>query len=371
MARSNYSTTIAIDADRGVFHFYSMAGTDVSTCRHQILPYGGGPLDEAFFQKFKEAVRAFSAETPSESIRKITVVLPDQAVLTDTVKLPTLQGLGQTKKALDVALGGLYRKDHDLQIRAFPAAQNKLHSTFSIWAVQKRILAAVHGACAENQLLVDTLTFASSAAIVGAGILEPKLKNASYLFLDIKDSYSRFVFVANGKVTGYYHLPFGLAFLRKPAVTPEDALFDHTYAALTVLNATERAQARKLTVLNPDGSLPPAENENALPHRNLSPFARRQAPHSREEILQENFRVFVKWALSLLEGNEKLTELAKPEFVCVNLPEELASVLERVNEEAVENGIRFVPLPQKLAVSAHLELFGSLFSKQVSAAGKL
>ena len=427
MQKQTYSTTIAIDSARSAIHFYSMIGNDKSTIEHHIKSYTGGNLDENFFAKFKEAVSEFAQNTPSETVRKVTVVLPDNAVLTDTVRIPTMKGLGLTKKTLDITLGSLYRNHKDLRVVSHVAQQNKQYSTFAIAAVQNNIVSSVYAACSENKLLVDTLTYASSAAVGGAVLLNSKLKNASYLFLDIKDVYSRFVFVANGKTVGFYTLPFGLEFLRKPKVTQEDMLFDHSYAELAVLNARERAKSKKLTVMAfgesfveaaPDGEegieelsedtangektvadneapaveeLVTEENksepEGVAPlslqtnqkiftrksPRKLPKFMQREIPETEEGIAYENFRVFVKWALTLIHGNERLTELGKPEFVCVNLPDDLVSVLDTANEEAEENGITFTRLPSESAeasVLSNLELYGGLFPKQITTTGK-
>ncbi len=422
MQKSNYSTTIAIDAERSAFHFYSMIGNDRSTIAHHIKSYAGGQFNDDFFEKFKEAVKEFAENTPSETVRKVTVILPDNAVLTDTVRIPTMKGIGQTKKTLDVTLGGLYRNYNDLRVVSHVAEQNKQYSTFAIAAVQKRIISSIYAACSENKLLVDTLTYASSASVGGAVLLNPKLKNASYLFLDIKDVYSRFVFVANGKTVGYYTLPFGLEFLRKPKVTQEDMLFDHSYAELTVLNARERAKSKKLTVMALDAdfadavsdgedrgdelmdgvalagdeeaisdedaatkeaadadamdAMQPRINQKIFTRkspRKLPKFMLREMPETREGIAYENFRVFVKWALTLIHGNERLTELGKPEFVCVNLPQDMMSVLDAANGEAEENGITFTHLPSEgteTAILSNLELYGGLFPKHIAPTGK-
>lgn len=413
MQKLNYSTTIAIDSERSVFHFYSMSGTDKSTVVHHIKSYAGGQFNEDFFNKFKEAISDFARNNPSEAVRKVTVILPDNAVLTDTVRVPTMKGLGQTKKALDITLGGLYRNYKELRVLSQVAEQNKQYTTFEISAVQKNVISSIYASCSENKLLTDTLTYAAAASVGGAALINPKLKNASYLFLDIKDVYSRFVFVVNGKAVGSYVLPFGLEFLRKPKVTPEDMLFDHSYAALSVLNAKERARSKKLTAMDEfmdavfegededyeaveagDAQVVSEDKEASdfnsdteedinirfnsklftkKSPRKLPKFMLRDIPETEEGILYENFRVFVKWALNLIHDNEKLTELGKPAFVCVNLPSDLVYVLDKVNEESEENGISFTALTSdevEPAVLSNLELYGSLFPKFITSMGK-
>ena len=408
MAKSNFSTTISIDTEHSVIHFYSTTGGK-SSFSHYVKSYAGDLFGDEFFKSFKGILKDFANKTPSESVRKVTVVLPDCVVLTDTVKIPTMKGSGQTQKMLDVTLGGLYRNYSDLSVIASLADQNKQYSTFSIAAVQKRIVSSIYAACSENKFLVETLTYASSAAVGGATVLNPKLKNASYLFLDIKDVYSRFVFVINGRTSGYYTLPFGLEFLKNHKVIQEDMLFDHSVAELAVLNAKEKAKAKKLTVLLDEDIAPDEEAEieesaetaiyeydedemgddeegsialrNHLNHktavrktpRKLPKFMLRDIPETADEIAYENFRVFVKWALTLIEGNEKLVELARPEFVCVNLPRELEVVLDMANKEIDENKISFINLrgeQEDTSVMANLELFGGLYPKHINTMGK-
>ncbi len=407
MAKSNYSTTVAIDAAHSAFHFYSMHSGNIT---HTIKNYGGTLFDTDFFSKFKLAIKDFVTENPAEGIRKVSAVIPDSAVLTDVIKIPTMKGFGQTKRTLDVTLSSLYRNYSELRLVSSLAMQNKQYTAYSIAAVQKRIASAVYTACSENKLLVDTLTYAANATVSGAVQLNPKLKNASYLLLDLKDTYARFVFVVNGKAVGNYSLPFGLEFLRKPEVVQEDLLFDHTFAELSVLNARETAKSKKLTVLASDTDFEEDEAEEFVPTdnedadngaddasvtamtaadgavkqstpklfkkkvRKLPKFMQREIPESAEGILYENFRIFEKWALTLIEGNEKLTELGKPEFVCVNIPEDIAPVLDKVNEEAEESGISFTALPHgnaDSAVTENLELYGGLFPKTIGATGKL
>lgn len=412
MANLNYTTTIAIDTNLSAFHFYSMVGNNVATIAHHIKSFTGSLFDEEFFKKFKEAVKEFTQNIPSASVRKVTVILPDNAVLTDTVRIPTLKGFGQTKKMLEVTLKGLYRNYADLHIISHVADQNKQYTTYTVAAVKKQIVTSLFAACAEHKLLVDTLTYASSATVSGATLIDPALKGASFLFLDIKDIYSRFVFVAKGKTVGSYTVPFGLEFLRKPKVTQEDMLFDHSLAELTVLNAKERAKAKKLTImaLAEDPSEDASENEgdslktieldneedaldevvegegaeseetvNLRPQatpkifarkspRKLPKFMQREIPEDEEGIAYENFRVLLKWALTLINENGNLTELGKPGCVCVNLPKDLLNILSKVNTEVEENRIIFTRLPadkEAAVVVENLELYGGLFPKQI------
>lgn len=440
-----YLTTISIDTQRSVFHFYSQLGeAEGSEIKHYIKGYTSLQFNDMFFQEFRGAIAEFIANMPPETIRKVAVVLPDAAVLTDTIKIPTLKGIGQTPKTLESTLAGLYRNYKDLHVMARVIDQNKTFTTFGVVAVKTSIISSIYAACLENRLTITAITYESNALASGATMVFPKLKNASYLFMDIKGVYTRFTFVVKGKAVGFYTVPFGREFLRKNKLTQEDMLFDHSYAELMVLTAREAAKAKKpkdaeeievLADLDEDddwedefntdevaesqeaeaedpqavvdaeaeaveemvASVPvetdeestviaeeEAEEEYHGVHldptllaqktpRQLPKFMLRPVPTTKEGIAYENFRILVKWALTLIQENEKITSAGKPEFVCVNIPRDLMHVLEPTNAEAEENRIGFIPMPRdtkSASVLANLELYAGFYPRQILPFGK-
>lgn len=395
MARSDYSTTISIDTSNSTFHFYSMLGTDKKTIKHHVKSYSGEQFGDEFFDRLKKVVSDYAKNNPTDSVRKVTVVLPDSVILTDTFRVPTMKGLGQTKKALEATMSGLYRNYNDLRIASAVTEQNKQSSTYAIAAVRKDLISSIYSAFSESKMVVETVTSASGATVNSVSMLNPKLKNATYVFLDVKDVYSRVIFVANGIPVGSYKLPFGLELLRSEEVIQEDVLFDHSSAELAIINAKERARSQELTVMTSEDG----ENGEQLmtdgvqlrdesdaddelqtgpkvlakkAPRKLPKFMQRDVPETQEGVAAENFRIFVKWALTLIRENTRLTALGMPAFVSVNLPVDLIGVLDAANEESAENGISFVHFSNKEGSPelANLELYGGFFPKMISDAGK-
>lgn len=441
MAKQNYSIAISIDTKTSTIHSFSIVGKNKNSITHQVKNYSCPYFDDTFFKIFKDTVSDFVKEVPSKSVRKISLILPDNMVAMDTINVPTMRSAAATKRALDATLGEIYRNFGDMKIQSFISAQNRQYTTFSTAAVQKRILTSIYSICSENKLLVNTTTYASSATVGALSALNPKLKNASYLFLDIKETYSRYIFVVNGRAVGFYYLPFGIDFITRPRYIQEDMLFDHTMGELTVLNAKEKAKAKKLTVLaeennegevgmtvsedsgakesslqidgaeivekvteendetdeaeetdepeetygteNPGATEPfsmtvgqhidtPKYMAKKMP-RKIPKFMQRPIPESEEEITKENFRVFVKWALSLLGTNEKIVTLGAPSFVCVNLPQNLSEVLDSVNAEKEENGIEFRGIGVDCIspnILSNLDLYGGFFPKMIHPSNK-
>jgi hypothetical protein len=171
-------------------------------------------------------------------------------------------------------------------------------------------------------------------------------------------------------------MTFGTDFLKKPVVTEESTLFDHSRPELAVLNAKERAKAKKLPLSLAEDE----ENEQTevtvqgkKAVRKLPKFMLREEPTTAEGVCAENFRTLVKWILTAIEQNSRLTELAKPEFVCVNMPAELNFVLDHANADQDEKSIKFTALeysPEDECARADLELFGALFGKTLGASNK-
>ena len=171
-------------------------------------------------------------------------------------------------------------------------------------------------------------------------------------------------------------------------------LFDHTLGELTVLNARERARAKKLTMLEAIGATATEEEDEDAPAlesvteevteqtegggtvkrnqvkylpkktpRKLPQFMLREIPTDPEGITRENFRVFVKWGLGLLRTNPTVTALGMPKQVVVNLPPELSYVTDALAAEEKEMGIpfvRFTGADADAEIATALELMGGM-----------
>ena len=85
MAQSNYTTTVAIDANTRYFTFIPRNGVV-----HSVRSYGGALFNTEFFDKFKLAVKDFVMENPANGVRKISAITIH--CLTDTTKIPNMKG---------------------------------------------------------------------------------------------------------------------------------------------------------------------------------------------------------------------------------------------------------------------------------------
>ncbi len=402
MATNQNATVIYIDRRESRVHYYaSAAGAepiyDARTYKQRIF-------EREFYPELISILQGFMQKHPMPQVAPVTIVLPDNTVVTDVLSLPAMKH-GSVQRALDTTLDGLFKDRKGIRVQPFYAAQSKQSSEVCISGIREELLNDLSASVSAIRLPLQGITFASECTARGAIALNPKLKSGTYLLMDIKPKFTRLVYVLRGEVVSFYTLPFGYNILSTTGLTAEDMLFDHSVAELAVLNARERAKSKVLTVMGegsvdvssvdiginaieedetlleeddreeeqemqPSGQPMANRSENTIKRlpkktpRKLPRQMLRPRPEDEDGFLYENFRIFEKWALCFLAGNERLTRLAKPEAIYMHLPEKYLQVFEQVKAEEVENGIPIlsagISSPIELA-NSRLEIYGGLF----------
>lgn len=393
MFESTLSNVIAIDIDNEIIRFYSTDPKDKKAIRHDAQSYRARPFDDEFFEKFSHILKLHCEHNPNEQMQKVSLILPDTVFLTDMINIPTIQKKAMNT-SLEVAIQAIYKNIGELSYKTFSAAQNKQYTTYGLVGIRKDIITRLKDVCSDNHISISNITFCANASANGAYVLNPKLKNSSFVLLDIKEKSAEYAIVVKGKTVGSYSLPFGYSILSKSRIVAEDLLFDHSPAELLVLNAKERARAKQLTVgeeiaaMESDAeaaeSAEQAENESAAEvednfetvyssgltkkvARKLPKFMLRDNPSGKEGYVYENFRIFLKWTLDFIASNATLVNLGEIDTVYVNMPQENAFLYDMINADEEEHKVKFLPLldsDEQEAIVRNLELFGGFYVKQ-------
>ena len=370
MFESPLTAVISLDTDIEAIHFYTEdAG---KTPNHVTAGFRSTNFNEDLFQRLGKLLKGYVQKNATAALAKTSLVLPDHLFLQDLVNVPTI-GKKAMETSVELAVGTVYKNKKDLLYTTYPVAQNKQFATYALVGARKDILEKLRSICAENQIGVQNITFAANAMVNGAMTVNSKLRNATFLLLDIQEKRARFAFVNKGRTVGSYSLPFGSSILYKTRLAAEDLLFDHATAHLLVLNAREKAKAKQLTIMGEEVLVDSDEQaqqtvesaatpENGKAGRKLPKFMLRETPNSSEGYVYENFRIFVKWALNLIANNSRITALGEIDTVYVNLPEAYQFLFDMVKEEEAENKVKFLPL---VAGGVNdLDLFGAFHVKQ-------
>ena len=390
--RKNKPTvSVVIDGNGKNIVFCSQVGNGVA---EETYPHKSRAFMDDFYAELTSALREYVKKHPSSEECDFLFTVPDRAVAVDMIYVPTLRKK-KIENSADVLIDSLYRKREELVINTQLATQNKQQTMFSTYAIRGDIANGIKGVCETVKVAFAGITFASACTVAAVGHLHSKMRGSSYLLLDIRENESRYVFVAKGRASGFYKLPFGYSALHKSKVSAEDLLIDHSVAELAVLNAKEKAKAKQLTMMREDMTeelneagaeesdgadeidfTPPVNTDGqafkVLPKksaRKLPKFMLRPTPETEEGFLAENFRLFVKWTLNLISENNKLCLQGKPEAVYVRMPEQFGAVLDTVNNEKQENGIEFKLLEARSAdenKENYLENFGGLNPSNIS-----
>lgn len=400
-----FSTVISLAPDSKLVQFYQSVGNDKNSLRLDTRSVKTRRLDEEFFDDFTKNLQEYSQANPSYSGKaaSVTVVLPNRLVICDNVNVP-----GNNKRNVlamaQTAVNARYRNARDLKINQYISVSNKQYSTVNLVILRQKLLQSIYAACATNNMFAGTITFEANCVANAAMALNSKVRGSNSIVMDVKRDRTILGFVAKGMVVGNYDLPFGYSILTPGKVIAENMLFEHSVAELAVLNAKEKAKAKALTMMgnneeNAEGegdsalnammgdtAAPVSDEESAfsapetprvvqqqikqLPKkqpRSLPKFMQRPVPETDEGVVYENFRYFVKWVLEFVRANSRLTAIAAPETVYVNLPSEFDYLYEMANAEKEENKLEFVSMgldKEKDIIRDNLELYGALFASQ-------
>ncbi len=336
------------------------------------------PLSGEFFERVKNILSIRNENAQEET--RTTIILPDSVFFTDTITIPYVKGA--LESSLNLAIDTLYQNRQELKVRYSLVSQNKKTANFAIVGARRDVLARFKQAVEGAGTTVANITFWSNAAVSGAMSENSKLRGATFLLLDVREDYSVYSFVVNGKTMSYYTLPFGQDVLKEDEVMMESALFDHAEADLLVLNAREKAKKKDLTTLtslgeddldddfdgdDDDDKGDVAHKLRTMVKRNtrLPKFMLRPIPETPDDTVYENFRIFMKWAGELIRNNLKL--VGDDTVVYVNMPEKYNFIFDKIkaDEECKTQYSALLPEYDQ-DVSSNLALIGGLYVRRYS-----
>lgn len=182
----------------------------------------------------------------------VQLVLPDRVVGTDVLVVPTLSR-SKMNDALQSQMAELYKFFPDYKFNTLPLSSNKTNSSFEIVMVNKDLLAKMYKALSvANKVYAKNVSYEASTALNAVFALRPKTRKTNFLFLDIKETSARLSVCCNGTTVGWQEIPFGYNVLVKDKVLLEANIVYNDIANIAVINATEIARKKKMTVMEDD-----------------------------------------------------------------------------------------------------------------------
>lgn len=398
---------VGLDPNQSYVRIMRVRGGDLDSAETKFFPFSSELFRRADYSgMLNGALETFLEQRPARQSVSVTLVLPNNLVGTDVLTLPTMKRSAM-REALSAQMKELYRNFEELKINLLPLSSSKSSQSFQAVMVKKDVLAALYRTLAEHKLYPGLCTTSAAGALAAAFHLSPKLRRKNFIFLNLRADTAGFVLCGNGTVVGVDSLPFGHSILKSESVLRETLLYDRDVAYLAVQNAVERARQTRLSeAFDPDAAsasdiidenalrTSPAEdsddvqesehgadNEHAEQEaerkvktfvrkvRRLPAYLTRPVPETREGIVYENFRIFVKKALLMRRHCLESAVLPALEFVVVNLPAAYHFLFDDIRREG--QGMEFLPLESRPAGDAaeHLDLCGALYAAGLKGCG--
>lgn len=370
----------SVDVNEKFIYVLSMIGNDLLNATVTKLPYKTRPLDEEFFEKLQSILTSYLKDKPSSDVMAVYIVLPNECVSIDLISVPTISKK-QINDSINVTLETLYKNKKNLILKNTPLVSNKQYSSYMVLSIQKSMVINFFSTLSNCGMYAKHSSYLANCSLAGVYHLQPKWKNSSFMFVDIKKDNAYFAIAIKGKTIGYYYLQFGYRILETNKLAYENMLVNHDLAEITVLNAKEKAKAKQLTSLaeetehetETDGSTQTQSQEGKVlgkkvPKR-LPKFMQRPVPESEEEMACENFRIFTKWILLVANTYAKKGKEFELNSVLINIPEKFNFVIDNYNKERDNNKslLEYVPFNKDLqlpdSLKENLELYGALYMK--------
>ncbi len=319
-------------------------------------------------------------EDALESARKLSeplsvdFLLPHFMYGVDFITLPNVKR-GHVEDAYKAQLKSAYKNYDDLIFRKTEISTGKT-VTFRVIFVRRSLMNALKEGFAKFNINIEKFIPQGVALIEGAVRLEPAVKKAPCLILNIGEDESYMAAYSSDTLIGGIPIPFGLRALADNRLVYEKQLFHRDAAELLVINARERAKSTKLTMAidleeeiddtipdddeiieqNPelpdltkagsdeldDQEVQTEDDDEEMPAiktlrksaiRVLPKFMRREEPTTPQGYVIENFRMFEKRVLMLIRDMSLYEYYPKLENIFIALPAEYKYIIEAMKTE--------------------------------------
>lgn len=244
---------IGFDTVQNYLKVMRIVGNQIDTCMVDYINVDKDLIVRGeWSQILTEYLPKYIAEQNFDKTFAVQLVLPDRVVGTDVLVVPTLSR-SKMNDALQSQMSELYKFFPDYKFNTLPLSSNKTNSSFEIIMVNKDLLAKIYKALAvANKVYAKNVSYEASTALNAVFALRPKTRKTNFLFLDIKETSARLSICCNGTTVGWQEIPFGYNVLVQDKVLLEANIVYNDIANIAVINATEIAKKKKMTVMDDD-----------------------------------------------------------------------------------------------------------------------
>lgn len=174
-------------------------GTDLSLIKTSDYSFNHSFLSANFLSEFIQVLHQLVAEYPLNTAKNCYVILPDDSVVLDSITLPQISGRGQNR-ALLAAIEKNYINNNELCFKSALIIKNKNDVTYSIAAVNNKIISTILSALKQVNFNCKLITFSANCIANYVVNANPDYKKKNLLFVNVNKNFTDFIAVFNGKI---------------------------------------------------------------------------------------------------------------------------------------------------------------------------
>ena len=310
-------------------------------------------------------------------------ILPDRMYGLDFITLPFIKKT-QLGDAFRTELRSRYKNFSELQFLQNDVHSGKGSTTICTVMMQKKLITELKAVFSTANISLQRFIPYGSAFIANAVKINPAVRKAPCLIVSVDQGYSYIASYGKDTLLGGLYIPFGAEALSDSKLSSERLFYNPDSAELLVINAKERARARKLTMainiedelddeeaptgeaaaIEPNPELPNitkvgaeetsetpsslAEGDEEIPReekiktlrksamRTLPKFMLRETPTTPEGFIAENFRMFERRILLVVKEMAYNEFMPVPETVFLALPQNCSFLAAHLSEQNPE-----------------------------------
>ena len=324
--------------------------------------------NKRIFEALDSVLSVYLAESPLLSPADVFFVLADNFISTDVIVLPVMPP-AKLKTALNSELRKTYPHFETLHFSTSTLQKNKKRVVFGVTMISKTIIQDCVLVAKKYGLNLKNISYSSNAIVNGVLQFGEKLKQENFLLLDIKETQSSIIYVANKKTACVFGLPFGQNVLSDKTAQflpnfVDNSLSEKEVFALTHLSVDPEptffaGTMDEIKARNFQNFQKNKKEERIATEKFLSTFA------THKNVLQKNFAMFLRH-INAVKNIFENYGLKPPEVVVVNLPQNLLPAIEHSGLDVQVESLSSL-LTQPNLLTEFFDLFGMIFSGKFNA----
>jgi len=353
---------LGIDNEKSIITIYNISSSD-SLVSIFTVPFPYQTLLEDYSKCIENIVVEYIMPKYDLKVVALYIMFPNEAVAFDMMTIPVVNKQ-KMKEALNMMISTNYKNVNDLISKAEPLIIEKTKYIYEVSFIRRDVISYLMNGLSMNKVYPKSITYTANALNAGAIKLYPKLKEKSFIFLDIKNDKTNIVLTYKGRTIGFYTFNFGSSILDANRLYDLKDLFDHSFALDLIEGFSNKPKPKEKEIKEEEKNKD--RKYNAISERkNISSnysYEDLERLKLKVNVKEENFKVFLKIYYFLNRTYKEKNEKYVFDNAVINIDSKYNDLINK-ELEGEENIIIFRDIVDyKDVIINNLELYGAVFT---------